>query len=384
MFPPGDPSAKGLALLIRRRSTLAWPLTWAYVALVVYASLYPFGPWRDQGLSTWSFLAAPWPKYWGAFDVWANIWGYGPLGFLAALSAMRMGLRRQAGWLAVLGSAALSLLMEGLQSYLPVRVPSVADFGLNTCGAALGALLASGLESMGAIDRWSRFRERWFTEDAAGGMALLVLWPSALLFPVPICLGVGQIGPNLRTDLAQWLRDSPLGDWLSFQDPPTQVLTPELEFALVLMGLLLPCLLGFSVIRDLGQKLVLAVLAFGVGMGVSALSAVLTYGPGHAWVWLDAAQAWALLAGLAVALVLAALPRWTHVGLLWVGLWVYLWAINQAPASTYVTLNLQQWEQGRFVRFNGLAQWLGWVWPFAVWFWALLWMARPSGERKLF
>ncbi len=371
-------------MLRRRRSTVAWPLTWAYVALVIYASLYPFGPWRDQGLSTWSFLTSPWPKYWGAFDVWANVLGYGPLGFLAALSAMRMGLRRQAWWLAVLGSAGLSLLMEGLQSYLPVRVPSVADFGLNTCGALMGALLANGMERLGAIDRWSRFRERWFTEDAAGGMALLVLWPSALLFPAPMCLGLGQVGPNLRTELAQWVQDSPLRAWLSFQDPPTTALTAEMEFLLVLMGLVLPCLLGFTVIRALGQRVVFAGLAFLVGVGVSALSAVLTYGPGHAWVWLDAAQGWALLGGLLGAVMLAPLPRWAHVALLLLGLSVYLWAINQAPASAYVTLNLQQWEQGRFIRFNGLAQWLGWVWPYAVWFWALLWMARPSSERKLF
>jgi VanZ family protein len=135
-------------MLRRRRSTVAWPLTWAYLALVAYASLYPFGPWRDQGLSTWSFLTAPWPQYWGAFDVWANVLGYGPLGFLAALSATRMGLRHQAWWLASGGAAVVSLLMEGLQSYLPVRVPSVADFGLNTLGGLLGALLANGLERL--------------------------------------------------------------------------------------------------------------------------------------------------------------------------------------------------------------------------------------------
>jgi hypothetical protein len=27
---------------------------------------------------------------------------------------------------------------------------------------------------------------------------------------------------------------------------------------------------------------------------------------------------------------------------------------------------LQTWEQGRFIRFHGVAQWLGWLWPFAV------------------
>ena len=285
---PGTESPLGRCWLSRRRSTVAWPLTWAYLALVAYASLYPFGPWRDQGLSTWSFLTAPWPRYWGAFDVWANVLGYGPLGFLAALSATRMGLRRQAWWLASGGAALVSLLMEGLQSYLPVRVPSVADFGLNSLGGLLGALLANGMERLGAIDRWSRFRERWFTEDAAGGMALLVLWPSALLFPASICLGLGQVGTNLRAEVAQWLQTSPLSAWVTIQHPPTAALSDDMAFFLVLLGLVLPCLTGFAVIRGLGQRVLFAAVALLVGVGVSALSAVLTYGPGHAWVWLDA------------------------------------------------------------------------------------------------
>jgi len=372
----------GSGMLMRRRNTVAWPLTWAYLTLVAYASLYPFGPWRDQGLSTWSFLTAPWPAYWGAFDVWANVLGYGPLGFLAALSATRMGLRRQAWWLASGGAAMVSLLMEGLQSYLPVRVPSVADFGLNTLGGMWGALLAHGLERLGAIDRWSRFRERWFTEDAAGGMALLVLWPAALLFPAPICLGLGQVGANLRADLVQWLQASPLGTWTTFQHPPTAVLSHEISFALVLLGLTLPCLTGFAVIRGLGQRVLFTALALLVGVGVSALSAVLTYGPGHAWVWLDAAQAWALLAGWLAAVLLAPLPRWAHGVLLWLGLSAYLLVINQVPESTYVVLNLQQWEQGRFIRFNGLAQWLGWIWPYAVWVWALVLLLRMPMQHR--
>ena len=40
--------------------------------------------------------------------------------------------------------------------------------------------------------------------------------------------------------------------------------------------------------------------------------------------------------------------------------------LNQAPASPYFAQTLQAWEQGRFVRFNGLAEWLGWLWPYAA------------------
>ncbi len=41
------------------RKTSAWPLAQVYAALIVYASLYPFAGWRDQGIAPWAFLASP-------------------------------------------------------------------------------------------------------------------------------------------------------------------------------------------------------------------------------------------------------------------------------------------------------------------------------------
>ena len=71
------------------QKTSAWPLSQAYAALIVYASLYPFTGWRDQGIAPWAFLASPWPKYWTGFDIAANVCGYIPLGFLLALAFAR-------------------------------------------------------------------------------------------------------------------------------------------------------------------------------------------------------------------------------------------------------------------------------------------------------
>jgi hypothetical protein len=39
--------------------------------------------------------------------------------------------------------------------------------------------------------------------------------------------------------------------------------------------------------------------------------------------------------------------------------------VNQAPTDPYYAESLQAWEQGRFIRFHGIAQWVGWLWPFA-------------------
>ena len=67
----------------------AWPLALLYVGLIVYASLYPFAEWRDQGIAPWTFLAAPLPRYWTGFDVGINMLGYAPLGGLLALGVLR-------------------------------------------------------------------------------------------------------------------------------------------------------------------------------------------------------------------------------------------------------------------------------------------------------
>lgn len=126
--------------------TAAWPLALIYAALVIYASLYPFDGWRPVGIAPWTFLAAPVPRYWTGFDVAANLLGYGPLGFLLALSALRTSPRLPAVLLAALGGGLLSLVMESLQTYLPMRVASNVDLLLNLAGAWLGALMAFALE----------------------------------------------------------------------------------------------------------------------------------------------------------------------------------------------------------------------------------------------
>ena len=170
----------------------------ADVCALSYASLYPFAEWRNQDILPWAFLAAPFPRYWTRFDVAINIMGYVPLGSMLALSALRSGRSRQALWLSVLIAGVLSLVMEALQSYLPARVPSREDWLLNTLGGALGAAATVALEKLGAIDRWSRFRARWFVPHARGGLVLLATWPVALLFPAAVPFGWARFSSGLK------------------------------------------------------------------------------------------------------------------------------------------------------------------------------------------
>jgi VanZ family protein len=370
--------------------TSAWPLSQAYAALIVYASLYPFSGWRDQGIAPWEFLWSPLPRYWTGFDVAANVAGYVPLGFLLALSFLRRGSKRftpptntAAIVVAALTAAVLSLWLEALQSYLPARVASNVDFGLNVAGALLGAVVAGGLELAGAIDRWGRFRVRWFVDEARGALVLLALWPFALLFPASVPLGLGQVLERVEIALAEWLIDTPFLEWLPVRDVELQPLVPGAELVCVALGAIIPCLLGYSIIRSAGRRAVFAIAAVAVGVAATALSAALSWGPSHAWAWLSLPVRLGLLVGLVLALVLLPVPRRGCAALVLLALVVHLSLLNQAPASAYFAQTLQTWEQGRFIRFNGLAQWLGWTWPYAALVYVLLRVSRAEPENRM-
>lgn len=348
------------------RKTAALPLGLAYLGLIAYASLYPFEPWRSQGHSPWAFLLLPWPRYWTGFDLASNLLGYMPAGFLLALAALRSGHGRFAVGVATVACGLLSLGMEGLQNYLPRRVPSNVDLALNTAGAWLGAVAAALLERLGAVARWSRLRERWFVAEASGALVLLALWPLGLLFPAAVPLGQGQVLERLENGLAELLADTPFLEWLPVRDVELQPLLPGAEFLCVALGALIPCLLAYTVARDWRHRLVLAAGVVAVGVVATAFSTAMTFGPQHAWGWLRPAVVAALVTALVLACLLLWVPRRGNAALALVALGIYLSLLNQAPLDPYLSQTLLVWEQGRFIRFHGLAQWLGWLWPYGV------------------
>lgn len=365
--------------------TSAWPLGAAFAALIAYASLYPFTAWRDQGLPVWEFLAAPLPRYWTGFDVTANVFGYMPLGFLLAVALLRS--RRAAvqddRTLAVLGAtgmaALLSLSLESLQFFLPRRIPSNVDLALNVAGGLAGALLAALAHRLGAVERWSRFRARWFVDPARGALVLLALWPAALLYPASVPFGLGQVMERLESAAADLLTGTPFLDWLPVRDTELQPLAPSAEMLVTTLGLLVPVLLAFSIVRAWRQRLLVTVAVVAAGLGATALSSALSYGPGHAWAWVGAP----VQAGVGGALLAAVLLSWVPprgcVALVLLALGVGLGLLNQAPADQYFVQTLQDWEQGRFIRFHGVGQWLSWLWPYAAIVYLLLRLS--SGQR---
>lgn len=354
--------------------TSALPLALVYVATVVYASLYPFADWRAQGIAPWAFLVAPLPRYWTAFDLLSNVMGYLPVGFLLALTALRRGRRVSAANAFFAGLALgmlLSLTLESLQSYLPERVPSNLDLVLNTLGSGAGAALACLLDRGGATAHWSRLRDRWFDSDAQGVITLLALWPVALMFPAAVPMGLGRVLERLENSLAEWTENTPFIEWIPVRYIELQPLVPGVEMLCVALGLLVPCLLGYSAVTAVGRRLAVAGLVTLFGMGASALSASLSFGPAHAWAWLSTPAQLGLGLGLGLALLLAPAPRRLAQALLLVALSMHLAIVNQTPENAYFAQTLQTWEQGRFIRFHGLMQWLGWLWPFGAMAYAL-------------
>lgn len=350
--------------------------------LIVYASLYPFDGWRDQGINPFFFLNAPWPRYWSGFDLVANFLGYAPLGFFATLAILRTRLLPQPVLLVALASSLLSLFLEALQTYLPQRVPQLSDWLLNSGGAFMGAVISLALERMGVIDHWSRFRARWFVSDASAPLVLLALWPVALLFPPAVPLALGQVRRRLHDYLNDQVEGTPFAPLI---DEPSAYLMPLSnlgELICVALGFVIPCLLAYSVTLGWHRRMLLWVGGTITGLAASSLSAAMSYSPEHAWGWLGFASQVGLVLGVAVALLCIALPRKVCLALLVVALVWQLSLINSAPETPYYAQALQSWEQGRFIRFHGLAQWLGWLWPYAALMTALIALSRKQDPLR--
>lgn len=358
--------------------TSAWPLASLYAGLILYASLYPFTGWRVQGVQPWSWVSAPWPQYWTAFDLYANFVGYVPLGFLLAMATLRLGWRRGV-W--VLGGGLPLLLSGGIESaqtYLLVRVASNLDFALNGLGGVAGAALAWLAERAGALQHWARWRDAWFSPGAHGSLVLLAVWPLALLYPLSVPFGLGQAWEPLAQALAEWWWDTPFIAWLPDSGVPAEPLSPLTEAFCVALSLLAPLLMAYGDMRGWWRRLVFAAAFLAAAWGVGGLSGALTYGPVHAWSWATEPVVAGLIGAALAAMVCAPLTRRLCHALMLLSLGVSLALLNRAPEVPYFAQSIEVWEQGRFIHFHGVSQWLGWLWPYAAIVFGLYAVARPS------
>ncbi|PTT77091.1 teicoplanin resistance protein VanZ [Pelomonas sp. HMWF004] len=361
-----------------RQSSATWLLL-AHVGLVVYASLYPFWPWRwPPGMGLPWLLGLPWPPRFWAFDVEANLIGYVPLGLLGFAAAVRSGWGLRAALaLGLLPGPVLSFLMETLQFFVPGRVPSLSDWALNSMGSLLGALVAIVVNSFGGLQRWEGVRDHWFGASSAPALALLALWPLALLYPTPLPFGLGQWLPWWREMLMDAVEGTPWA--LSWGDAVTveHELPPNLEVLAIALGLVAPVLLMITVARSGLRRLVLVGGALLLGLLATAISTAMAFGPEHAWAWLSDATRPGVELGLAMTLLACLLPSRVAAALGLFALCALIALISIAPSDPYLALNMQAWEHGRFVNLYGLTRWIAWTWPFI----ALAWLSARLVQK---
>lgn len=355
-----------------------------YLLLLVYASLYPFEAWRwPAGASPAELALLSWPPWRDPFDEWANLLGYAPFGTLLFLAARG---RRWPPLLALVCSSAaaatLSYGLELLQHLVPGRFPSLRDWVHNSCGASLGAMLGWLVHASGALESLGRTAARWFAEPSSTGIVLLLLWPLGLLFPAPVPMGLGQIGPELLAAFEAALDGARVRAWSGLDAPaagqPHAPLSALGESAALACGLAAPCLLAGVLTRPGWRRLLLAPALALLAAAVLTFSTALNFGPQHAWAWMTPRVSQTLVVTalvLGAVLLLASARTCAALGLVCLTALVVI--VASAPTDPYYAASLRAWEQGRFIRFSGLAYWVGLLWPYL----AMLWLVGRLGRR---
>jgi VanZ family protein len=334
-----------------RASRLARTLFFVYVLLVAYASLYPFSGWRDVGLSPLAFLNGPWPRYVTAFDITVNVAGYLPFGLLAVLAIYPRLAPTAAALLAVAAAAALSLLLEAAQSYLPARVPTNLDVLCNIGGAALGAALAQHFAVLIGGGPLSRQRAAALLPgpDVDFGLVVLGLWFFVQLNPAVLLFGSG----DLRDLLAPFDGRARRPQFFVVIEAVTTAAN-LIAVALILSALVAPG-------RPVRAMIMLMMLA---ALSVKTAAVAILMRAENVFTWLTHGAQIGLAVGIAGALAAVALPRTARLVLAAVLLMAATVLVNLAPPNPYLADSLKVWQQGHFLNFNGLTRLVSALWPF--------------------
>jgi VanZ family protein len=354
-----------------RASPVARAALLAYLLLIVYASWYPLSGWRSNGLSPFAFLNLQMPRWWTGFDVMVNIVGYMPFGVLIVLALHP----RVRGMWAVVVAAVVGLLvagtMETVQNYLPSRVPSNLDLLTNAAGCVAGALLGAWFAPM-LLDRSRLYllRQRWFAAHASQGLVLIALWPLAQVYPQNYLFGNGQVLPLLSEWLSEWLdTDIDLVTMLRGDVPMSVEQYWLSETIITACGMTGAALALLCLTRRNAPRLPLMLALVAVGIVVKTLASSLFFAPDNAFVWVTPGAEGGFLIGLIMLAGLAFAPPVAQRRLAVVTLVLSLIVVNTIPTNPYFVSTLQAWQQGKFLNFNGAAQFLGMAWPFiALWF----------------
>ncbi len=352
-------------------STFARVALLVYALLILYASWFPFSGWNYIGLSPLAYLTAPLPHYWTVFDVATNVLAYIPLGMLlvyAMYPAVRGAL---ALLLAVLATLLWSGTMEAVQTFLPTRVSSNLDLITNVLGALIGAVIA--LLTSGFFLRESLLlglRDKWFSHEASRGLIVASTWPLAQVYPQGYLFGHGQLAPMLFERLS---------DQFGISIDPIALIWPDLqltagqfwlaETVISACGMCGAVLALLCVLRKDAPAWPLILLLTGSALAVKSMATALLFAPENAFVWLTPGARGGVLLGLIMLIGLRLLSPSLRRRVAVLMLMISLITVNLIPTNPYFVATLQRWVQGKFLSFNGAAQFLSLAWPFlALWF----------------
>ena len=342
-----------------------------YTLLIVYASWYPFAGWRDMGLQPWDYLWARLPYYWTGFDLWTNIVGYAPFG---AFTVFALYPRIRSYWAVILSTIAgisLSIVMEGVQTYLPTRIPSNLDLITNSCGTLLGALLGAWTGRYFLREsRLLELRRRWFSREASRGLVVIGLWPLALIYPQNHLFGLGHLVPPLSSLLSDLL-DTPI-DLATWWTNSAQLTAEQYWLAEIIVtacGLTGAILTMLLLLRKQAPRNALTAFYLLAAVFIKSLACALFFAPENAFVWFTPGAAGGMIIGGLMLAGLSFAPPTAQRRIAGLALIFSLLATNAVPANPYFVSTLQTWVQGKFLNFDGAAQFLSVLWPFlALWF----------------
>lgn len=352
-----------------------------YALLVVYASGYPFSGWHNIGVSPLAYLFAPFPRYRTVFDLVTNIAAYVPLGILVVMALYPTLKKYAAIALTVVLGTLLSGSMEALQTFLPSRVPSNLDLLANSAGVFIGAVLGPLLTRYTLEHGYFQpLRQRWFSDEASRGLAILALWPIAQIYPQAYLFGHGHITPVLSNWLSYW-QAQPIE--LSLLAKTGMALNAAhywvLEALISTCGLTGVLLTFLCLLRRPAPRLLLATGLLLAAFVVKSLSAYLLFSPQQAFTWITPGAKAGIALGIIVTLCFFRSHPTTQRRFAIFMLALSLFIVNAAPINPYFNAILQTWVQGKFLNFNGATHFLALFWPLLV-LWFLL---HPVHRLKL-
>jgi len=316
--------------------------------------------------SPFAFLTAPWARQIFPFDVFVNVLGYLPYGFLCVAALYPRTRGGAAFALAVSSAALLSILLESAQNYLPTRFASNMDVLSNTSGAILGA--AAGL----ALTPWllehgplRRLRAAGFLPGTAidFGLVLVTLWLFIQLNPMTLLFGAGD------------LRDLVV-------PAPTRQRAPEffanIEAVTAAANLVAVALL-VSVLAP-AERPVRAMFTGLVAAALFVKTASFALTRDNPFLWVTPGGFEGLVGGVVIGLAVVAMPRTARLVLAAVLLMAATVLVNLAPPNPYFTNTLRVWHQGHFLNFNGLTRLVSAAWPFIALGYLIFLAARRREE----